>query len=274
VALLLLLVVGGTVFSGTQINKMPTTAPLETSATLGYIQNNLPVDAPVLLVFDYEPALAGELEATAAPLIDHMLTLKHPRLSMISSTPTGSGLAERFMTNTQVNHNYERGQQFINLGYLPGGAAGVLAFSENPKNTKPFTTTGEDAWTTPVLTGVDDLSKFNAIILLTDDAETARIWIEQTEGRRGEARLLVVSSAQSGPMIQPYYQSGQVDGIVTGLDDSAPIEQVNSGRPGIVRRYWDAFGFGLLTATALAVLGSLWSLFSGWQARRKEQGEE
>ena len=84
----------------------------------------------------------------------------------------------------------------------------------------------------------------------------------------------MISSAQSGPMIQPYYQSGQVDGIVTGLDDSAPIEQVNSGRPGIVRRYWDAFGFGLLTATALAILGSIWSLFSGWQARRKEQGEE
>jgi hypothetical protein len=75
-------------------------------------------------------------------------------------------------------------------------------------------------------------------------------------------------------MIQPYYQSGQVDGMVTGLEGSAPIEQVNSGRPGTVRRYWDAYGFGLLMAGALITLGSLWSLFSGWQARRKERGEE
>jgi hypothetical protein len=274
ITVLLLLVVGGTIFGGTQFNRMPTSAPLETSAVLNYIQNALPMDAPVLLIFDYEAALAGELEPAAAPLVDHMLTLKHPRLSFVSSLPTGPGLAERFMSNIQGSHNYERDQQFVNLGYLPGGAAGVLAFSENPINTKPLTSTGRNAWETPALQGVDNLSDFAAIILLTNDIETARTWIEQTEMTRGEARLLVVSSAQSGPMIQPYYQSGQVDGMITGLDGSAPIEQVNSGRPGTVRRYWDAYGFGLLTAVVLITLGSLWNLFSGWQARRKEQGEE
>jgi len=273
IAALVILVVGGTVFSGTQINQMPTSAPLETSAALNVIRNGLPADAPVLMIFDYEAALAGELEASAAPLVDHMLTLKAPRLSLISSTPTGTGLAERFMAIALASHNYERNRQYINLGYLPGGAAGVLAFSESPVSTKPLTTSGEYAWETPVLQGVANLSDFSAIILLTNDIETARVWIEQTEIARGEAPLLVVSSAQSGPMIQPYYQSGQVDGMVTGLDSSAPIERVNSGRPGMVRLYWDAYGFGLLTAAALIALGSLWSLFSGWQANRKKQGE-
>jgi len=273
IAALVILVVGGTIFSGTQINQMPTSAPLETSAALNVIQNSLPADAPVLLIFDYEAALAGEMEATAAPLVDHMLTLKAPRLSLISSTPTGTGLAERFMAIALSSHNYERNRQYVNLGYLPGGAAGVLAFSESPAGTKPLTTTGENAWETPVLQGVGNLSDFSAIILLTNDIETARVWIEQTEIARGEARFLVVSSAQSGPMIQPYYQSGQVDGMVVGLDSSAPIEQVNSGRPGLVRLYWDAYGFGLLTAAALIALGSLWNLFSGWQANRKTQGE-
>ena len=270
---LVILVVGGTVFSGTQINPLPTSAPLETSAALTYIQSSLPTDAPVLLIFDYEAAFAGEMEATAAPLIDHMLTLKAPRLSLISSTPTGTGLAEHLMAIEQDGHNYERNQQFINLGYLPGGAAGVLAFSANPASTKPLTTTGENAWETPALQGVSNLSDFSAIILLTNDIETARIWIEQTETTRGAARLLVISSAQSGPMIQPYYQSGQVDGLVTGLSSSAPIERVNSGRPGMVRRYWDAYGFGLLTAVVVIALGSLWSLFAGWQASRNQQGE-
>ena len=143
----------------------------------------------------------------------------------------------------------------------------------DPEITKPLTITGENAWSTAVLQNVKQLSDFAAIILLTDDIETARIWIEQTEGVRGVARLLVVSSAQSGPMLLPYVQSGQIDGMVTGLDGSAPIEQVNSGRPGMVRRYWDAYGFGLLTAVVLIIIGSLWSLAAGWQARRKEQGE-
>jgi hypothetical protein len=273
IAALLILVVGATVYYSPQINPIPTSVPLETSAALNYIKNTLPANAPVLLVFDYEAARAGELEAAAAPMIDQMLTLKSPRLSLLSSTPTGSGLAERFMQILQADREYARNESFINLGYLPGGAAGVQAFSKNPVTTKQFTTTGEGAWTSPVLQGVSQLSNFAAIILLTDDVETARIWIEQTDSDRGEARLLVVSSAQSGPMIRPYVRSGQVDGMVTGLEDSAPIEQSNSGRPGMARRYWDAYGFGLLTAVVMITLGSLWSVVSSWQALRKEQGK-
>jgi hypothetical protein len=269
-----LLVVVVIIGNGTQINPMPTSAPLETSAALKYIQDTLPANAPVLLIFDYEAALAGELEASAAPLVDLMLTLKAPRLSLLSSTPVGAGLAERFIKPFTTSHNYQRGQQFINLGYLPGGAAGVLIFSENPISTKPLTTSGENAWATTVLQDVKNLPDFKAIILLTSDVDTARIWIEQTENLRGEAQFLVVSSAQAGPMILPYAQSGQVDGMITGIDGSAPIEQANSGRPGMVRRYWDAYGFGLLAAVSLITLGSLWSLVSSWQARRKEQDEE
>lgn len=275
ITILILLVTAGAVFSGTQINPMPTSAPAETSAALNYIQNSLPADAPVLLIFDYQASLSGELEAAAAPFVDHMLTLKHPHLTLLSSTPVASGLAERFIGpfTTPTNHNYQRGQNFVDLGYLPGGASGVLSFSMNPETTKPLTITGESAWSTAVLQNVKQLSDFAAIILLTDDIETARIWIEQTEGVRGETPLLVISSAQAGPMLLPYVQSGQIDGMVTGLEGSAPIEQVNSGRPGMVRRYWDAYGFGLLMAVGLIIVGSLWSLASGWQARREGKGD-
>jgi hypothetical protein len=277
-ALVLLLVVGVPVFSGTQINPLPTGVAPATDAFLGeYVQNVLPANAPILIIFDYDAALSGELEAAAAPLIDYMILKKAPRLSLISTTPVGPGLAEHFISlaNTQASQYYldQAGQQFVNLGYLPGGAAGVLAFARNPGTTKPTSVDGENAWGTPALQGVSRLSNFATIILLTDNVETARIWIEQTESARGEAVFVVVSSAQSGPMILPYHRSGQVDVMLTGLDDGAPIERFNAERPGMIRRYWDAYGFGLLTAIGLIVFGSLWSLVSGWQARRKEQGE-
>jgi hypothetical protein len=273
ITILFLSIVAAIFFSGTRINQISTSVPPETKAVVDYLQNDLPADAAVLLVFDYEAARAGEMEAAAAPLVEKILTDKAPRISLISSTPTGSGLAERFMKILQTDREYARDKKFVNLGYLSGGAAGVQAFANDPKSTKQLSTTGEDAWTTPVLQGVSQLSNFSAIILLTDDVETARFWIEQTESVRGETRLFVVSSAQSGPMIMPYVRSSQVDGIVTGLEGSAPIEQANSGRPGMARRYWDSYGFGLLTAVVMIALGSLWSLLSGLQARRKELGE-
>ena len=92
--------------NGTHISPIPNSVPFETSAALDYIRDTLPANAPVLMVFDYEAALAGELEASAAPLVDLMLTLKAPRLSLLSSTPTGSGLAERFMRTLQADREY------------------------------------------------------------------------------------------------------------------------------------------------------------------------
>ncbi len=274
IALVVLLAVVIPIFLNMQSSPVPFSAPLETSAAKDVIDANLPPDALVLMVFDYEAALAGELEAAAAPLVDYMVLLKHPRLALVSTTPVGAGLSERFMEleNTQIATHYQAGQTFVNLGFLPGGAAGVLAFAENPAATTPLTLEGQNAWETPVLQGVQQLSDFAVVILLTDDAETARLWIEQTEGKLGQANLLVVSSAQAGPMLQPYVQSGQVDGLVTGLGGSAPIEKINDERPGLARRYWDAYGLGLLAAVTLISLGSLWNLASTWRLRKTGRG--
>ena len=61
--------------------------------------------------------------------------------------------------------------------------------------------------------------------------------------------------------------------MLTGLDGGAPIEQFNGGRPGTARRYWDAYGMGLLATLVMISFGSLWSLLAGLRERSKEQGE-
>ena len=274
-ALLFLLAVGIPIFLNTNMAPVPFSVPNETNAAKQFIESNLPPDSAVLVVFDYEAALAGELEASAAPLIDYMVLLKHPRLCLLSTTPIGAGLSERFMKlgNTQVSTYYRAGQSYVNLGFLPGGAAGALAFAENPAETKPLDLNGQPAWETPVLQNVRQLSQFAAVILLTDDADSARLWIEQTQGKMGQASLLVVSSAQAGPMLQPYVQSQQIEGLVVGLGSSAPIEQINGGRPGLARRYWDAYGMGLMTAILLISAGGLWNLAVYWRSRQRERGK-
>lgn len=164
----------------------------------------------------------------------------------------------------------------LNLGYLPGGAAGVLGFANNPQGTMPLAANGSPAWQSPALQGVNGISDFATVILLSDDAESARMWIEQLEAEHslGDTSFIVVSSGQSGPMILPYVQSGQVDGMVMGLDNNASIEQYNAGRPGLARGYWDAYGFGLLAAVAIIILGSLWNLIPALRARRADNTGE
>jgi len=230
---------------------------------------NIPENSQVLVVIDYEPALAGEMEATSGPLLDQMVLLRHPRLSFISTSPNGSALAERLMTSTNINQppplglGYNSGEHYFNLGYLPGGASGVLEFVGSPRAAMPTA-------------AMERLSEFSAVVVLTDHAESGRIWVEQLSALKQvdpaltNQPLLVVSSAQAGPLLQPYVSSRQITGMVSGLSDGATHEFVNNSRPGIARTYWDTFGVGLMLAIAAITLGSLWSLFTGLRARRAE----
>ncbi len=83
--------------------------------------------------------------------------------------------------------------------------------------------------------------------------------------------MVIVSSAQAGPMLLPYFDSGQINGLVAGVNGAVGAEQANGGLPGFVRRYWDAYSTGLYLAAFLMFAGGLWNLWRGMQDRRAEQ---
>jgi hypothetical protein len=265
---MLLLVLGVMISLRTQAMRVSAQLPVGVDLVSGTIAK-IPENSQVLVVVDYEPSLAGEIEAASGPVLDQIVLTRHPRLSFLSTSPNGSALAERLMTNTNINQpspnglGYNAGEHYFNLGYLPGGAAGVLEFVEAPQVAMPSS-------------GVSRLSDFSAVIVLTDHAESARVWVEQLRAAKqadsalNSQPLLVVSSAQAAPLLQPYVSSRQITGMVSGLSEGAGFEFVNNSRPGIARAYWDSFGVGLMFAIVAITLGSLWSLFSALRARRLE----
>jgi hypothetical protein len=244
--------------------------PAEIQPAVDIVQN-IPDGGRVLIIVDYEPALSGEMEAVSGPVLAHLTSLHHPILSFISTSPSGPGLVERLMTRTKINIpfsdggvGYVAGQHYFNLGFLPGGSAGALGFVKGPGEIIP------DAG--------DHLYEYAAIILMTDHAESGRVWVEQLYAQKRidplltNQPLLVIASAQADPLLQPYVSSQQINGIVSGLSNAARYEStiVVSASPKTARAYWDAFEIGLVMSIALIAFGSLWSLFTGIRARRAE----
>lgn len=275
---LLLAVVTGAIFMGTQIFPLPLGRSAETMAAFNIVDAVIPPDAPVLVVFDYEPALAGEMEAVAAPLLDHLVVKNHPRMALLSTSPTGAVMAARMFSGPLGELP---AIQYVNLGYLPGGLSSVRAFAQDPTHTlvlppdvSVFNLAPASVWASPTLQGVQSFSNFAAIILITDSVDAGRTWIEQAGPLRGNAQFVVISSAQAGPLLQPYYASGQINGLASGLYDAAVLEQNNAGRPGTARRYWDAYSLGLVLILVLLVGGALWSLAANLRERiaSKEAG--
>ncbi len=264
---LFLIVLSAVIGMGSQF--IPIVAPAEVSG-LSNLITTIPDGSSVLVVIDYQPSLVGELEAASGPLLDQLALSRHAQFTFLSTSPNGSALVERLMNNTKLSKSaedgglgYQSGANYFNIGFLPGDSAGVLAFVENPKMAMPSAT-------------VSAFSEFAAVILLTDHAESGRVWVEQLEQAKQKnptlvsQKMLIVSSAQSGPLFAPYVSSGQVSAMINGLSDAASYEYVNNTRPGTARAYWDAFGVGLMMAIVLIVTGSLWSLVSGIRARRAE----
>lgn len=233
IIMVLFAVLGTSAFLRTQIFSTPSGIPLETDAAMRIAQS-IPEGAPVLAAIEYEAARAGEMEAAALPLL---AMFKNPALTFISSQETGSALADRLAGRSAAN----------NLGYLPGGGMGIRAFSADPS--QAFTS----------LQDIRSVSQFAALVIITDNADSARAWVEQTSSTRGNIPILVVASAQAAPMIQPYYSSRQISGLVSGLYSAAVLER-SVNQPGLVRAYWDTYNLGMLLAAGFILGGSLISL--------------
>ena len=267
---LFLLVLGIIIGGRSQLMQVSAELPVGVS-NLSNVVMNIPDSSKVLVVIDYEPSLAGEMEAVSSPLLNQTVLLRHAVLSFVSTSPNGAALVERLMASSRINTTapdglgYEVDKQYFNLGYLPGGSAGVLGFIEAPDRTIPSA-------------DVQAFSEYSALVVLTDHAESGRVWVEQLQNRKqidpalANQPLLVVASAQAGPLLQPYVSSSQITGILSGLSDAARYEYKNNITPGIARSYWDAFGIGLMMTIALIAIGSLWSLFVGIRERRAEAG--
>jgi len=265
---LFIIVLGAMAYLRSEAMPVSAALPIEVRSASSVIAR-LPQNSFVLVVMDYEPALAAEMEAVSGPMLDQLVLTTRARLSFISTSPNGSALVRRLLTNTGISVpapnglDYKPVQNYNNLGYLPGGPAGVREFVESPTTAMP-------------LADVTNFSEYAAVIVLTDHTESGRVWVEQLEARNqvdtyfAFQPLLFAASAQAGPMLQPYFSSNQITGMVSGLSDAVRYEFVNNSRPGTARIYWDSFGAGLLMAVILITIGSLWSLFMGIRARRAE----
>ncbi|WKZ43126.1 MAG: hypothetical protein QY302_13575 [Anaerolineales bacterium] len=273
---LFLIVLGATAFARTTSLPVSASLPPAVQSASSAIAR-LPQNSLILVVIDYEPALSGEMEAVSGPLLDQLVLTTHARLTFVSTSPNSTALVRRLLANTGLSLpppnglGYQAGENYVNLGYLPGGFTGIREFLESPTTVLP------QAGQAPNF-AVTKFTDYAAVVVLTDHPESGRAWVEQLSARnRADPTFFSVqpvffaTSAQAGPMLQPYFASQQITGMVNGLADAARYEFVNNSRPGIVRRYWDSFGVGLLLAVVAITLGSLWSLVAGLRARRASE---
>lgn len=270
IAAVLFLVLGVIVFLRSQVLPVYASLSAEVSAASDAIAT-VPDGSSVLVVLDYEPSLAGEMEAVSAPVLNQLVLAHQPQLVLLSTSANSNGLIERLLTRAGITSpqgfRYALGEQYCNAGYLPGGTAGIMRYLQAPDQFVPANCRQ---------VSVSRFSGYSAVLVLTDHAESGRSWVEQLDAARqldaslaGQS-VILVTSAQAGPLLVPYVSSKQAAGMINGLADAVRFEYFNAipAATSIARSYWDAFGVGILLALVLIVAGSAWNLIAGFRARR------
>jgi hypothetical protein len=220
----------------------------------------LPSGAPVLIAFDYEAGFSGELELAVSNLLTQLIN-KNVYVTLVSTSPSGPALGESMVSSvySDLVGSAQTYSNYADLGYIPGGTMGLAGLAASPKTVMPYSLNGYDVWAAPPLNTVATVQDFYAVIILTNDADTARIWIEQVgrQLRQANRPLLFVLSSQAQPLVLPYYleEPAQVQGIVAGLaggtayaSSSGNLQQNGA---------WDAYSIGITASIIVIIVGSI-----------------
>jgi hypothetical protein len=202
--------------------------------------------------------MSGEMDAATSAVLDHLM-IQGVFVTLVSTSPTGPVQAERLIDTVNLvgGHQYRPDAgQFVNLGYISGGASGLLSFSDNPRGTLTYTLGGDPVWELPSLQRIKALADFDLVLVATENPNTARNWIEQVGPGLGETSLIMVTSAQAEPIVRPYYDASprQVQGMVSGLAGGVAYEQ-SIGRTGNAHAYWSSFSYGMIISVFLILVG-------------------
>jgi hypothetical protein len=200
------------------------------SEELGVIDLQQP-ESVALVSFDFTPATQGEMQPLAEAIVGR-LRGQGMRLIFISLEPEGATLAQQMVTKILAEQGETYGQSIINLGYLPGQVAGLrqLVTSETALSSLPdfqdgltFASGDQPAWA-----DVQKLGQVDIIVTLADNPVTARWWVEQlalaSPNPDDEQFLLAATSATASPFLQPYRNSNQLDGLISGINGAAAVE--------------------------------------------------
>jgi hypothetical protein len=284
VALLFIAVFAGLRFFPLGMTPSSMLAPGELRDMFNQIDQTTLQSAPVLIAVDFEPGRAGEMYFASSPVIEHLMA-KKARIVVLSTVPTGPALAQRLLQDS-ANHlqsttqqSYDLNEQTVNLGYLPGGTISLLEFAQLPSRAAPATLEGNfDIWDQPYLKNAKEngMSGFSEVIVLTDSAETGRAWVEQVQPSMDKTPLLMVTSAQAAPLLMPYVQSRQINGMVDGLLGGVIYGQFRQvSTPDVTTPaevYWESYQVGIIVAMIIILVGGLFSAVVALTRRKGKEG--
>lgn len=263
-AFLLLIIIYSLFVDHTNL-KFPEILPAEAvrfhNLATGYLNRNQE-PSHVLVVFETEASSYPEINLISEGFFENLFLNNH-WVTSIATNPNGVLVSEKILRNSSINvpsYNFE--ERKTNLGYLPGYGLGIQAFLSNPKMTSPGIDLNQKIWEKPPLSEINTINDFDIIVLVTDNSENAKLWIEQIDLLVTDSDLLLISSAKASPLLQPYLQTNQIDGMLSGIVGGLAFNLLSQSETTNIGRYWAIIQLAAIGFIFFILAGGVISIFS------------
>jgi hypothetical protein len=227
---------------------------------------SLPGNSTVLVSFDYDPSLSGEMDLVSFAILRHLVQ-RRINVVALSTFETGPMIARRVLAQvTNGANNYRYGTNFLNAGFVPGHESGLAQLA-----TVGFSPTSLDFDQNqlisryPIGANLKNIKNVPLVIELAGAEEPLRSWIEQFE-TRVNIRMAVASSAAVEPKARTYRDANQLTALVSGPTGAAQYE-ILTKQPGEAVRRSLAQSAGQIVLMMVVIAGNL----AFWISRSMEK---
>lgn len=225
--------------------------PAPTYTEAAYSALDIASGRPVLVAFEYTPAMAGELDPVAISFLQR-LAANNSTVFTISQVAAGVPVAGRAIEQVEELDSQA-------LGYLPGDAIGLRNFAS--------CINAVDACANVTGLSMEEetqslLGQIGLVIVLSGERDAIVNWIEQV-GTQVEGPMISGITQAMSPVAAPYIASGQLDGLVGGLPAVAAIDNNVEEDDNFVAKAMNSITLSQWMAVIVLIIGALFYGLAG-----------
>lgn len=215
----------------------------------------LPPHSRVLCSFDFDPGAKAELLPMCVAVLRHIIEKGHKPVIFTLWSLAPSMVEEQCNEICRREYGLTYGVDYVYLGFKEGREAVMVSMGRSMRDAFPTDFYGTPIEELPIMSDVENYSSFALLVNISSGYPGTKEYVQYVEARF-DIPLISGASAVSVPEYAAYYQSGQLEGLLTGMTGAAEYEKLIH-RPALGHIAMDGQTVGHLVIIAFIVFGNL-----------------
>lgn len=213
----------------------------------------------VLVSFDYDPPSAPELQPMAESFFRYCMD-RDFKIVIMGLWPQGPLQANQAMEKVLEDpkyaaKNYQYGVDWVNLGFQTGNEFVIQRMGTDFRSMFATDYSGANYETLPIVRNVKNFSNVDYVFNLSAGYPGTVEWVQVAVDRYG-VKLGAGNTAVQAPQCYPYLRSGQLIGILGGMNGAAEFEKL-TGHEAKGTKFMLSQSFSHMIVIAFIIIGNV-----------------